>query len=120
MRQLDEYPGIGPKIANCVALMSLDKLNAFPVDRWVLRALPQCNLSAMAPDLADKVARHGALTEAQQYRVADWAREHFGQYAGYAGQYLFHWVEPHKEKASRKDGCPVCGPSRSPSPEPLP
>ena len=60
VRQLDEYPGIGPKIANCVALMSLDKLNAFPVDRWVLRALARCDVSAMEPGLAKKVRSTGA------------------------------------------------------------
>ena len=120
VRLLDGYPGIGPKIANCVALMSLDKLDAFPVDRWVLRALARYDISAMEPGLAEKVASLSDLTGFQQYRVADWARSRFGPYAGYAGQYLFHWVEPHKELASHKGSCPVCGPSGSPSPDPLP
>ena len=40
VRLLDSYRGIGPKIAGCVALMSLDKLDAFPVDRWGQRASP--------------------------------------------------------------------------------
>ena len=31
--------GIGPKIADCIALFALDKLDAFPVDRWVRRAI---------------------------------------------------------------------------------
>ncbi len=96
VRLLDSYKGIGPKIASCVALMSLGKLDAFPVDRWVQRALAHCDLSAMPDRLAERVRSGGALTQAQQYRVADWAGEHFGQYAGYANQYLFHWIEPHK------------------------
>ncbi len=96
VRLLDRYPGIGPKIASCVALMSLDKLDAFPVDRWVLRALAECDLSAMSPGLEERVRSSRALTEAQQYRVAEWARECFGDFAGYANQYLFHWIEPHK------------------------
>ena len=96
VRLLDSYKGIGPKIASCVALMSLDKLDAFPVDRWVQRALAECDLSAMPNRLAERVRSGGILTEAQQYRVADWAGEHFGQFAGYANQYLFHWIEPHK------------------------
>ena len=96
VRLLAGHQGIGPKIANCVALMSLDKPDAFPVDRWVRRALAQCDLSAMPTAMAEKVRGRGALTDLQQYRVAEWARIHFGQYAGYASQYLFHWVKLHK------------------------
>ena len=36
------------------------------------------------------------MTQGQQLQVAEWARDHFGPYAGYANQYLFHWAEPHK------------------------
>ena len=96
VRLLDSYRGIGPKIASCVALMSLDKLDAFPVDRWVQRALAEYDLSAMPPGLEERVRSSRALTEAQQYRVAEWARECFGDFAGYANQYLFHWIEPQK------------------------
>lgn len=96
VRHLERYRGVGPKIANCVALMSLDKLDAFPVDVWVRRALACCDLSDMPSGLAEKVKGKRTLTPAQQHRVADWARTRFGSYAGYAGQYLFHWVEPRK------------------------
>ncbi len=99
VRQLDKCPGVGPKIASCVALMSLDRLDAFPVDRWVRQALAECDLSAMSKymtNLAEKVTGTGDLTESQQYKVAEWAREHFGDFTGYAGQYLFHWIEPRK------------------------
>ena len=99
VRELDHHKGIGPKIASCVALMCLDKLDAFPVDRWIQRALSQCDLSSMPRNrgtLAERVAALGRLTEPQQYQVAEWARNHFGKYAGYAGQYLFHWIEPVK------------------------
>ena len=103
-RELDRYSGIGPKIANCAALMSLDKLDAFPVDLWVQRALSKCDLSSMPEgrvDLAQKVRNLEKLTESQQYQVAEWAKKHFGEYAGYAGQYLFHWIEPVKERVRR-------------------
>ena len=99
VRELDHHKGIGPKIASCVALMCLDKWDAFPVDRWIQRALSQCDLSSMPRNrgtLAERVAALGRLTEPQQYQVAEWARNHFGKYAGYAGQYLFHWIEPVK------------------------
>ena len=100
VRQLDGFRGVGPKIASCAALMSLERLDAFPVDRWVQRALAECDLSEMPRGLAEKVMSPRALTEPQQYRMAEWARERFGRYAGYAGQYLFHWVEPRKEHAA--------------------
>ncbi len=106
---LDSYRGIGPKIAGCMALMSLDKLDAFPVDRWGQRALVQCDLSAMPTGLAERVRSSRTLTEAQQYWVAEWARQYFGRYAGYANQYLFHWIEPHKERVGRNGVCPLCG-----------
>lgn len=85
VRELDRRKGIGPKIASCVALMCLDKLDAFPVDRWIQRARSQCDLSSMPKNrrnLAERVAALGRLSEPQQYQVAEWARNHFGQYAG--------------------------------------
>ncbi|MCY4584000.1 MAG: DNA glycosylase [Chloroflexi bacterium] len=109
VKLLDSYSGIGPKIASCVALMSLDKLDAFPVDRWVRRALKHCDLSAMSPKLKERVRNSRTMTEEQQYSVAEWARGNFGQYAGYANQYLFHWVEPHKEMVARNGVCRICG-----------
>ena len=33
--KLMEISGIGPKIADCILIFSLDKLEAFPIDRWV-------------------------------------------------------------------------------------
>lgn len=36
---LQGRPGFGRKITDCVLLFSLDQLEAFPVDRWVFRAL---------------------------------------------------------------------------------
>lgn len=112
VRELDRRDGIGPKIASCVALMSLDKLDAFPVDRWIQRALSQCDLSSMPRgrrNLAERVTGLGRLTDRQQYPVAKWAGNHFGAYASYAGQYLFHWIEPVKRVAHRADGRPGHG-----------
>ena len=85
----------------------LDSIKSL-ADRWVQRALAGCDLSAMPAGLAERVRSSGPLSEAQQYRVAEWASEYFGQYAGYANQYLFHWVEPHKERVGSKRACPIC------------
>jgi N-glycosylase/DNA lyase len=36
--RLGAFPGVGPKIADCVLLFGLDRLDAYPVDRWIRRA----------------------------------------------------------------------------------
>jgi N-glycosylase/DNA lyase len=37
--ELCRLPGIGPKVANCVLLFAFEKLEAFPIDVWIERAL---------------------------------------------------------------------------------
>ena len=69
--------GVGDKIANCVMLFSLNKLEAFPVDVWIDRALREWYFT---PNL-ETVPRS---------RMRAWAQRRFGHYAGYANQYLFH------------------------------
>ena len=65
--------GIGLKIASCVALMSLDKLEAFPVDTHIETA----------------VADYYPSAPKTQQAIVTWAQGYFGSYAGYAGQFLF-------------------------------
>ena len=73
---LMERRGIGSKIADCIAVFSLEKLEAFPIDVWVRRALAEWYFPGQkAPP--DRV-------------MLEWAMEHFGRYGGYAQQYLFH------------------------------
>ena len=73
--RLMEIPGIGPKIADCVLLHSLDKLDAFPIDVWVRRAMLEWYFAGRkVPDRA----------------LWEWAQKYFGAYAGYAELYLFH------------------------------
>ena len=33
--------GVGDKVADCVLLFSLEKLDSFPIDRWVRRAVEE-------------------------------------------------------------------------------
>ena len=73
--RLMEMPGVGAKIADCVLAFSLDKLEAFPIDRWVSRAIQEWYLDG------------GKMSYEQ---VVRWAHDYFGPYAGYAQQYLFH------------------------------
>ncbi len=66
--------GVGEKVADCVMLFALDQLDAFPVDRWVRRAIE----GWYAPDGPTSYPRARA-----------WALARFGHDAGYANQYLF-------------------------------
>jgi N-glycosylase/DNA lyase len=74
--RLMECPGIGPKIADCVLVFSLEKLEAFPIDVWVRRALGEWYFPGQKTP-TDRV-------------LLEWAHGHFGRYAGYSQQYLFH------------------------------
>ncbi len=77
LEALTALPGVGDKVANCVLLFSLDKLEAFPVDVWIDRALREWYLDGAGLKLTRKAMR-------------PWAQQRFGRYAGYANQYLFH------------------------------
>ena len=74
-RRLMSLKGVGQKVADCALVFSLDKLDAFPLDRWVRRAVQEWYFDG-AP-----------LSDAA---IQSWARQHFGGYAGYAQQYLFY------------------------------
>ena len=77
--RLLELPGVGEKIADCVLLFGAGKLEAFPVDTWVLKSL----------------ARRYGLTGWKPAQVAHFGRTHFGPLAGLAQQYLFSWERKH-------------------------
>lgn len=74
--QLKSCRGISDKIADCVSLFSLDKPEAFPIDRHIRKAL------------SDYYFPVGKTPSDAKLR--DWAQKHFGPYAGYAGQFLFY------------------------------
>jgi N-glycosylase/DNA lyase len=63
-------------VADCVLAFSLDKLEAFPIDRWVRRALIEEYLGGQR--WTDRALR-------------EWAQERFGALGAYAQQYLFQW-----------------------------
>lgn len=69
-----EINGVGNKVADCIALMGFGKLEAFPIDRWVKRTM-------------ETVYFKGKETSIK--KIAEFAAEHWGDYAGYAQQYIF-------------------------------
>jgi N-glycosylase/DNA lyase len=92
--------GIGPKVADCVLLFSCDKKSAFPIDVWMAKVLsreyPRLFDPELVTRLASKVSGQTSLSEVSYERLASAARAYFGQYAGYAQQYLFHYERTRK------------------------
>ena len=75
--QLMQLPGVGRKIADCVLLFAYGFQSAFPVDVWVMRALQELYFPQAKVNLK---------------RLHQFSSEHFGPNAGYAQQYLFHYM----------------------------
>jgi N-glycosylase/DNA lyase len=84
-------PGVGPKVADCVLLFSLEKLEAFPVDVWIKRIIIGHYGSFFEKSFIEKVSLKKSLTRAEYERISLFGREYFGVYAGYAQEYLFHF-----------------------------
>ena len=75
--ELIKLPGVGRKIADCVLLFAYGSQSAFPVDVWVMKALRQLYFPRRRVSLQ---------------RLHHFAATHFGPSAGYAQQYLFHYI----------------------------
>src|SRR5262245_25861771 len=75
-KRLCALPGVGPKIANCVMLFAFERLRAFPIDVWIERVLRQHYFSPRKKMTAQ--------------RLREFSETYFGEYGGYAQQYLFH------------------------------
>ena len=84
-------PGIGNKVADCILLFSLDKLEAFPLDRWMIRILKKYYLGKF--ELETK-----SITEKQYNTLHEKIVKHFGPYAGYAQQFLFKMERENYQK----------------------
>lgn len=69
------FPGIGPKVADCALLYGFHRLDAFPVDVWILRIMRKIYF------------RNRRVSES---RVHAFGRRRWGPLAGYVQQYLFH------------------------------
>ena len=85
-KELLQVYGIGNKTADCVLLFSLEKLDAFPIDVWIARALASHYSWLHTGKFHDKIAPH------QYEQLSDGARSYFGRYAGYAQQYLYYHI----------------------------
>ena len=69
--ELMKINGVGPKVAECVLLYGMHRLESFPADVWIKKAM-------------DKLF--------PKYKPSD-----FGKFAGIAQQYIYHYVRMNKE-----------------------
>lgn len=70
-KELMKITGVGVKVADCVLLYGLHRLESFPLDVWMKRAL-------------------SVLFDGMK-------GDEFGQFGGIAQQYIFHYSRMHKE-----------------------
>jgi N-glycosylase/DNA lyase len=71
--ELKKILGVGDKVASCVALFGMARLEAFPIDVWMKRAIDLYFDGKLDPKT-------------------------LGEYAGVAQQYIFHYIRNLEEK----------------------
>ena len=69
--ELCKIKGVGNKVADCTLLFGMHRIEAFPIDVWMRRAMER-----LFPNMTG---------------------EDFGEYAGIAQQYIFHYARMHPE-----------------------
>jgi len=90
-QELLNLPGVGLKVADCVLLFSLGKLEAFPVDVWIKRIIIKYYANHFAPEFAKKIESKNSLTISEYEKLNLFGRKYFEKYAGYAQEYLYHF-----------------------------
>ncbi len=94
-QSLLSLPGVGQKVADCVLLFSLDKLEAFPVDVWIKRAILELYPNYFEPSFVKRVSSKSSITPREYQTISLFGRKYFGKYAGYAQEYLFTLSRKH-------------------------
>lgn len=77
--ELLKYPGVGPKVADCIMLFSMKRFEVFPIDVWVKRVMTELYF-----EKETKIVPNNK-------QILEYAEEKFGKIAGLAQQYLFYW-----------------------------
>ncbi len=81
-KALQNFMGVGAKVADCIMLFSMSKHSAFPVDVWIKRAMIHFYV---APDVSLN-------------KIRVFGRDKFGELAGLAQQYLFYYARENNIK----------------------
>ncbi len=81
-QELLKLSGVGPKVADCILLFSMQKHEVYPTDVWVKRVTEYFYLHKEVP----------------LKKIQEFAKEKFGPLAGFAQQYLFYYARDQKIK----------------------
>ena len=84
-------PGVGNKVADCVMLFSLNKLDAFPLDTWMIKILEKYYSKEFK-------IKTKTITQKQYELLHEKIVNYFGPYCGYSQQYLFKMEREKKDK----------------------
>ena len=76
-QKLMKIKGVGEKVSDCVMLFSMDRKEVFPTDVWVKRVMEYFYFDEKDTKIKE---------------IHSFAEEKFGEYAGFAQQYLFHYA----------------------------
>ena len=76
IKKLCQFNGVGPKVADCIALFGMQKQDTFPVDVWVKRVMQEFYVSE----------------ELSLPKIRTFAVDKFKDLSGYAQQYLFYYA----------------------------
>ena len=85
-KRLMKIKGIGPKVADCIALFGYHRADSFPVDTWI-----------------EKLYREdfkGTLKDRK--KITDFFLNEFGEYSGYIQQYIFYYKRTLENRAEKK------------------
>ena len=85
-------PGVGQKVADCILLFSLDKLEAFPVDVWLKRVILERYSGCFEQSFIEKIRDKKSLTQREYREISLFGQRYFGRHAGYAQEYLFAYA----------------------------
>ncbi len=77
--KLLKLDGVGPKVADCILLFALKRLDVFPIDVWVRRVMNDLYIHNEDENKVNKKA------------LQDLAKDKFFGLSGIAQQYLFYW-----------------------------
>ena len=94
-QEILKLSGVGDKIADCILLFSLNKLEAFPIDTWIIKFFQKKLNQILDEDMKIKEK----ITPNQYRALSKKIREHYGRYSGYAQQYLYYSI---REENGRK------------------
>jgi N-glycosylase/DNA lyase len=84
-------PGIGNKVADCIMLFSLNKLESFPLDTWMIKILEKYYSKEFKIEIK-------TITQKQYELLHEKIVNYFGPYCGYAQQYLFKMERENNDK----------------------